>query len=731
MNLGELYLAQGRLVEAQTMLHQAYTGFETQGDRWNGAVVQMHQSRLYRTLGLSREALTLAQAAVATLNDQDWQEERGLLLMELLRAQRQAGRHTQAAATIEHALELWTRLGTTLRVAETLGERAMLAIERHHYAAALSDAQQARERFAASGEPRPLWASPARLAEVMALLHLGEQQAARQTCAALLHDARMVGDHWTLQTALTLQARLEQAAGRFAAALDTMTRAADDLELVRRTLTAEELKARFLQQHTTVYDMLVTLAASSSDAAATLRAMLRAKGGGIRDMLQRDRSNRSLPAVAQRELEDLRRQLAWQRAQHQPASTHASHHDAQSAAQEQRILELLRQRQQQLDQPGDEQPPLTAASIAACLPSDGALLEYYLADTTLWGVLLHADGTCHLRLLAPWGAAEHELLEELDLFFAGVVATSAAARAAHPPRQEPVQKRLQTLWQKLIVPWGDLLPTTLCIAPHGSLGSVPFAALWDGTRYLGETHTIATMPGGALLASPAAPDKVDRRPQTADRGSGQPPDDVSGSDAHPALILGYSDNGRVPGVLQEAQVVGQMVPGAQVAMEAHAHSQVLRSLNVPPLLLHIAAHAEVRPDAPLFSFIRLSDGNMALESWYDLPLHATQLVVLSACNTGRIADPGGPLLAFQGALLGAGVQTLVSSLWEANDTASELLMREFYQAWLHGTPPAQALWQAQHVLRTQAAFAHPALWAPFICGGPGALKEPYTSGIAR
>jgi CHAT domain-containing protein len=120
--------------------------------------------------------------------------------------------------------------------------------------------------------------------------------------------------------------------------------------------------------------------------------------------------------------------------------------------------------------------------------------------------------------------------------------------------------------------------------------------------------------------------------------------------------------------------------------------------------------------------VRLSDGDMALETWFDLPLRGTRLVVLSACDTGRVADHGTPLLAFQSALLAAGVQTVLGSLWQAHDSVTALLMEAFYRAWLAGKSPAAALRAAQYTLCANPATEHPALWASFICSGPAAFS---------
>jgi hypothetical protein len=516
----------------------------------------------------------------------------------------------------------------------------------------------------------------------------------------------MIGDYWSIQAALLGLGRLLADDGAYDQAWQMILQAADVLEQVRRTLPAEELKARFILRHDEVYDTLVSMAAVRHDALSTFGVMLRAKGGGLLDIMQRERTASVLSSDEQQELEQMRYQLAWTRAQLTHIETQQPHIDSAQYQQhiqvyEDRIRTLLRLRQQQHSLP-DFTTHMTAPNIAKHLPPESGVLEYYMAGNTLWGVLLRKDGTCEVRTAGSWGESEQELVENLELLCLNVLGKSSAARTAHPPDLKPVLDILHTLWHRLLKPW-EPLPPHLFIAPHEALGSIPFAALWDGTRYFDDTHTVAILPSSALLLVSA------------------PLNETVG----PSFVLGCSDHGDLPATVHEAEQVSLMLSDAHCFTEEAASSAVLRSLTTAPRVLHVAAHAEIHHESPLFSTVHLSDGPMALESWYDLPLRGTHLAVLSACEIGRVVDQGGPLLAFQGALLGIGVQTVVCSLWRTGDEAAEILMHHFYRAWRAGAAPAAALRQAQQLLRTDPALAHPALWAPFICCGPGAY---HTSG---
>ena len=96
----------------------------------------------------------------------------------------------------------------------------------------------------------------------------------------------------------------------------------------------------------------------------------------------------------------------------------------------------------------------------------------------------------------------------------------------------------------------------------------------------------------------------------------------------------------------------------------------------------------------------------------------TQLVVLSACQTGVGAVPSGEgVYGMRRALVLAGAQSQVVSLWNVNDAAARELMRELYAELARGTGRAQALRQAKLAILHQQRFAHPYYWAAFIPAG--------------
>jgi hypothetical protein len=122
----------------------------------------------------------------------------------------------------------------------------------------------------------------------------------------------------------------------------------------------------------------------------------------------------------------------------------------------------------------------------------------------------------------------------------------------------------------------------------------------------------------------------------------------------------------------------------------------------------------------------LSDGLLTALEVEDLDLWGTELVVLSACETGLgEVQVGEGVLGLRRAFQQAGAQTVLASLWKVPDAETEQLMTAFFQRWLAGAGKAEALRQAQVELigRLRASKeakhrnAPPLYWAGFICHG--------------
>ena len=109
----------------------------------------------------------------------------------------------------------------------------------------------------------------------------------------------------------------------------------------------------------------------------------------------------------------------------------------------------------------------------------------------------------------------------------------------------------------------------------------------------------------------------------------------------------------------------------------------------------------------------LDDGILTAIEISVMDLSVTNLVVLSACETGRgaVADGEG-IFGLQRAFKRAGAAQLLISLWDVPDEPTLTLMTSFYDLLLQGLPPNQALLGAQRTARRQ--FPSPYDWGGFV-----------------
>jgi len=110
------------------------------------------------------------------------------------------------------------------------------------------------------------------------------------------------------------------------------------------------------------------------------------------------------------------------------------------------------------------------------------------------------------------------------------------------------------------------------------------------------------------------------------------------------------------------------------------------------------------------------DGMLTAEDVAVLDLTATELVVLSACETGLGSiESGEGVFGLRRAFMLAGAKTLVMSLWKVPDLETRELMVDLYGRILAGEPCAEALRAAQLALKMRQR--DPLFWGAFICQG--------------
>ncbi|MCO5268478.1 MAG: CHAT domain-containing protein [Brumimicrobium sp.] len=134
-------------------------------------------------------------------------------------------------------------------------------------------------------------------------------------------------------------------------------------------------------------------------------------------------------------------------------------------------------------------------------------------------------------------------------------------------------------------------------------------------------------------------------------------------------------------------------------------------------IIHLATHGYLDKESIKNSWILFADKKLKLPELYELKLEKTNLVILSACETGLGKD-GIETTSLARAFSDAGVRNIIASLWPVEDESTRLIMEEFYDNVLVGESYRVALRNAKLKLIAEGGkFSAPEYWAPFILQG--------------
>lgn len=377
---------------------------------------------------------------------------------------------------------------------------------------------------------------------------------------------------------------------------------------------------------------------------------------------------------------------------------------------------------------------------------DATLVEYSIIDEhKLFIWVVQPDGeitfrqTDFSRLLPPAqttrslaNPAANPLIDEIVTRTRSAVLTeSPAARDPRIVRQPGVDftrsNQLRKLHQMLIEPIADLLPDDsdqrVVFIPQGSLFLVPFAALQDESdAYLIEKHTILTAPSIQVLA-------LTHQLQSSAQSPSSAPYLIIGNPTMPKLPTSLGEPAEqllsLPAAEVEAQTVAQLLQTEALTGNQATETAVVQHMETAQVI-HLATHGLLKygqpdefgvldaPGAIALAPSASDDGLLTASEILGLNLRA-DLVVLSACDTGRgrITEDG--VIGLSRSFMAAGVASVVVSLWTASDVATADLMTEFYRQLQQQPDKASALRQA--MLTTMEQYPHPRDWAAFTLMG--------------
>ena len=278
------------------------------------------------------------------------------------------------------------------------------------------------------------------------------------------------------------------------------------------------------------------------------------------------------------------------------------------------------------------------------------------------------------------------------------------------------------LYKTLIPPIENQI-TSLTIIPAGRLGVIPFEAIltedkidaqataYDKLPYLLHKYDVNTQYAAALLSQ----NHNLKRNSTATACIMAP--------------VSFSKHRlpELPATAFEARKLNDLFVNKGIKSNSYTYSDA-SEVNIKSdaisnsQYLHFATHGIVDELKPELSQIYLSsqsteDGNLYAGEIYNLKLNA-DLVTLSACQTGlgKIYKGEG-IVGLSRALLYAGANNMLVSLWSVADQSTAELMVGFYEKALDSYSYSAGLQLAKKEMIERKTYAAPYYWAPFILIG--------------
>jgi CHAT domain-containing protein len=397
--------------------------------------------------------------------------------------------------------------------------------------------------------------------------------------------------------------------------------------------------------------------------------------------------------------------------------------------------------------------PINLDAVQKLLPADSALIEFVLyrplirrnGDASQWGepryaaYILHSQGDPQVVDLGAATALNRSVTQ---------------FRNALRDRRflKPFQQAARNLDAKLMQPLRPLLKdkTQLLISPDGQLNLVPFAALIDPQeKYALENYTLSYLSSGRdLLRLQTQPstrrDVLLANPQF---GNSRALRDTRRGSPSSTRGIGNLEFSPLPGTDAEVKAIAPLLPNALILSDAQASEAQIKQVQ-SPRILHIATHGfflndEASTPSTLSGSPNPSSENPLLRSGLalagfnqrqqqsngddgvltaleasSLDLWGTQLVVLSACETGvGEVSNGEGVYGLRRAFVMAGAASQLFSLWQVDDLGTKDLMVKYYQQLLAGKGRSEALRQTQLEMLNDPRYRHPYYWAVFNLSG--------------
>lgn len=329
---------------------------------------------------------------------------------------------------------------------------------------------------------------------------------------------------------------------------------------------------------------------------------------------------------------------------------------------------------------------ISISDVQNNLDNDTQLLTYFLGEKDLYSFSITKQ-----RIIFLKGKVATELFEKTKSIKNDIVQRKNI---------EDISKRLYLF---LLGQQVDDSKINMIIIPDNVLNYIPFEILQrENNKYLIEDFTISYS-GSVRLFLELQNDFFKYRSKNYWAG----------------FSPKYDQEDKLSSISDEITTISKIVKGEKYIGE-DSKKKIFLENNKNYSILHLAMHAEIDNENPMFNKLIFSDGELTASEIY-ISNSKANMAVLSACNTGfGKLEKGEGVISMARAFHFSGIPSVVMSLWKVPDKETKKIMINFYKHLEKGESKSESLKNAKldYLASTKDInLKHPYYWSGFVLNG--------------
>lgn len=667
--------------------------------------------------GKPDQALALYDKALAAASKVPELQPAVMTLVAKGAALSKLGRYPEAEKLLQLALASAEERGALGYQAELLLSLGVMAYQQNQPGRAVELLDQASTFARKAGGNRVLAEIAMELGKIQVTQNLRSE--AEKTLTNGVEIARAMNDRVYLPKLLTRLAQVKASQGLSSEAGELLAEASDLLEGLFSKISSPWVRGQLIGMMDEVFTARIQLEGTTrGDANRMFAVVEQVRGRSLAELLlsRSDNQPKKSPELiaGERQIANLQRQLFL------PASRSQRRRTLDEILLAEARLSPLSTEFLMLTRKGPAGKPVTLRALQSRLRADEVFLEFALSEPESYCIVATANAA---RLQRLPGRSK-------------IQAAVAALLTAINSDSQALDERAK-LYELLLSQIGEIeSKPRLIVVPDGNLNMINLEALiGPNGRSLLESHVVSYSHSGRVMqilrsrTSPAAPSKAALAISPGDNAPTVPGVKLAaavGTVPRGVYDLELAKLPPLPSANDEARLVAAALGEdfSTVLVAGDATEGAVKSLDLSSYrVIHFATHGIISSKYPDRSALLLrpggsEDGLFQAREIMERRLSA-QLVTLSACETGSGKSYGQEgVSSLMSPFLAAGATAVVANLWNADDTFSLALMREFYRRLGTGEDKGEAMRQAKlEILKRFGPRTFPKLWAGVVMYG--------------